>query len=418
MAVTIVKRPLAVVPAFNDIEFHATSDQFAVSDFSFYVTVTIVSYSKTFVYTPVGNQAGTLKINLKDIISKYVSNHYPFNSYGWQYVTDGIQDITVNIGEYYSGSIHSGTDFDFVVFNAALLREERAVYLPANYQVNTGRNDVWLNNLENGSSTSGRTTCRSDQDMTFYFLQTGTLQMTDVEITTYDSAGATIDTHGIANPAAVTFPAVGQDRYICINVGPSGLTNISSGLVTGGFPIITASVASYRIAFYARSSSGGSINYYYRYVDIDDCSPKYDTWNLFYLNRFGAFDFVNMYGNHAKTLKSNKVLYKPIHTDFEGSYENVGVGDETVSMPLSMSQRVLDSSYEQRQLLKSDWLTDFQIEALQDLITAPEAFAQLYGVYRKFQVEDTQYRFKVESEKLKSLEVNLSEGMTEARQNG
>ena len=415
MAVTVIKRPLATVPAYNDIEFHATSDQFAISDFKFYITIEIVSYATTFTITPTGT-SGTIKFNVWEQIKKYVSNYYPFGAYGWQYVTDGIQDITVNIGEYYSGSVHTGTDYDFEVFNASLTRAERATYLPANYEVDAGRNNVWLNNLYEGSSTSGRTTCKSDQDMVFYFLQTGAMRMSEVVITTYDSAGATIATSTIAAPSPSVYPATGQIRYMCINVGPHGLTNIASGSVTGAYPIITASVASYQIAFYGRTSMGGAINFFYRYVDIDDCAPKYDNVTLHYLNRFGAFDFVNIYGNHQKTLQSQKTFYKGLNTYFDGSYEEVGVGDTTVSTPLSMNEKVLNSSYENRQVFRSDWLTDFQIEALQDLITSPAVHSQDGSIYKKYQVTDNRYQFKNINEKLQRLDVNLSEGVTERRQ--
>jgi hypothetical protein len=415
MAITVLNRPLSVVPAYNDIEFKASSDQYGVADFKFYVTLEIVSYAATFTFTPKGTN-GILNINLYDTIKKYVSNYYPFSGWGFQQVVDGIQDITVNIGEYYSGAVHAGTDFDFTVFNASLTREERAVYLPKDYHVATGRNNVWLNNLDNGDATAGRSSCKSDQDMTFYFLHTGTLQITEVEVITYNSAGTTLGTSVIDNIHKV-FPATSGSRYVCVNLGPNGLTYIDPGQVTGTYPIMTPSVASYRLAFRGRTSLVSGSNYFYRFIDIDDCAPKFDKIPLFYLNRFGAYDFYSFYGNHQKTLTANKTYYMGLNTYLEGSSEEVGVGDHIVNSPISISKKTLNTTYEKNQRLSSDWLSDFEIEALQDMITSPIVFTQQNEQHKKYSISDTQYRFKNVGEKLQRLDVNLSEGTTERRQN-
>lgn len=415
MAVTEVFRPLLVVPAYNDIEFYAQSDQYAVPDFKFYITIDIPSVSAQFVLTPTGS-LGQIRFNICDIVKKYVNNYYPFAAYGWQLTAGGIIDVTVNIGEYYSGAVHTGSDYDFAIFNASLNRAERAVYLPANYQVAAGRNNAWLNNLKDGDSATARTSCKSDQDMVFYFLQTGAMQITDIEINTYDSAGSLLGISGITNPYAVTFPAVNNARYVCVNVGPNGLSNIDAGDVTGTFPIITPSVASIYIRFIGRTVALGAETFFDRYIDIDDCAPKYDKVTLHYLDRYGAFDFVHLYGNHQRTLRTNKTFYKGMNSYFEGSYEYVGVGDQTVPSPLSLSQKVLSSTYECNQLLRSDWLDDFQLEALQDLITSPMVHTQAGEEYKKYQVTDNTYRFRNVGDKLQRLDVNLSEGTTERRQ--
>lgn len=147
MAVTIVKQPLSVVPAHNDIEWQATSTQYTQPDFAFYVTVTVVSYSITlnFKIAPVNNDR--LYFNLIEITRKYVSNYYPFQVYGWQTATDAIQEFTVNIGEYYSGTVHAGSDETILAYNASLTKEERRLYQPSLYEVTGTKNNDWLNNL-------------------------------------------------------------------------------------------------------------------------------------------------------------------------------------------------------------------------------------------------------------------------------
>jgi len=415
MAVTIVKQPLSVVPAHNDIEWQATSTQYTQPDFAFYVTVTVVSYSITlnFKIAPVNNDR--LYFNLIEITRKYVSNYYPFQVYGWQTATDAIQEFTVNIGEYYSGTVHAGSDETILAYNASLTKEERRLYQPSLYEVTGTKNNDWLNNLYNGSATNGRTSCKINQDFVFYFLETGARSVELVTITTYDSSNTLLGTSVISN--SFDPPSSTATKHLCINLGPSGLDNIDSGAVTGTYPIITSSVASYMIAF--RIDNGTGYNYFYRYVDIDRCAPKFEKVTVHYLNRKGAYDFYNFYGNHQKSLNINKSVFSGITERFEGSYDLVGTGTIYPNSPIAPNKKTLEISYETIRVLRSQYLSDFEIEALQDLITSPDIIIQTdEKLYLRVTSQDLNYRFKNIGEKQQILEITLNEGFTERRQRG
>lgn len=415
MAITIVRQPLDVVPAHNDIEWQATSTQYTQPDFAFYVTVTVVSYSITlnFKIAPVNNDR--LYFNLREITQKYISNYYPFQTYGWQTATDAIQEFTVNIGEYYGGTVHAGSPVTIIAYNASLNKEERRLYQESLYEVTTTRNNAWLNNLYNGTSTAGRTTCKSLQDFVFYFLQTGARTVDLVTINTYNSGGSLIATSVIDNPYKT--PANTQSKHICINLGPSGLDNIASGDVTGTYPIITPSVASYQIVF--RIDNGSGYNYFYRWVDIDNCAPKFENITVHYLNRFGAYDFYNFYGNHINGLKIEKNTFTGLTERFQGSYDLVGTGTIYPTSPLTANRRTLNVNYEKTRILKSQFLSDFEIEALQDLVTSPNIIIQTEEKnYTRITCEDLTYQFKNIGEKLQTLEIVVNQGITEVRQHG
>lgn len=418
MAITINKHPFSVVPAHNEIEWEANSNQTAQPDFAYYITVTVVSFSKTYNFKVVPIQ-GKLYYSASELVKKYVSNYYPFNEYGWQSCVDGLQEFTFNIGEYYGGTVHAGSNFTLYAWNGSLMKEERRTYLPNNYEVTDNRgagqpNNLWLNNLENGTSATGITKCKTTGDFVLYFLLTGAIGVETIEIQTYNAANSLIGTSYIANPF---YPASNiNTMYMCINVGFSGLINIPSGQVTGTFPIITNSVHHYSVSV---KTNDGSNNYTYgfRIVERDDCQPKFDKIPIFYLNRFGAFDFINTYGNNTKTLTVTKNTYSSIQKKFEASYYNDSTTSDTIpNSPLASSRKILSSTYKISRTLWTEWLSDFESEALQDLITAPVVFIQVASGYVMLSVDDTKYSFIEASEKMKQLQIKLSDSISERRQ--
>ena len=230
---------------------------------------------------------------------------------------------------------------------------------------------------------------------------------------TYDSNGALIGTSHIANGYVSMSPYT--NNYVCINCGTNGLSQISSGVVTGAYPIITASVASYVVSF---RNVGSPYYYYERTFQIDDCAPKYEKVNVQYLNRYGAFDCFNFYGNHEKNNKHEKAYYKTISNYFEGSYYLTGSGFVTGANPQTPNRKTLSSTYEQKRILISEYLSDFEIESLQDLIGSPRIIINNdVGDYDIYTNDDLNYHFKPAGEKLQSLQISLSSGITEQRQN-
>lgn len=412
MAVTLSKQPLPVVPAYNDIEFEAISTQSAQPNFNFYITVTVGS-NPSVVYRK-SNGTSTITFNAVEIIKKYIKNYYPYSIYGWRKCTDAIQDVVINIGEEYGSTptVYTGTNVTITAWNASLTRRERNTFIISDYEVGSSTNDEWLNKFEDSTSTA-ISNCKSNQDLTFYFLSTGNYEAEKVEVETFNSSGTSLGTSVIACPVyPVTNP---EDRYVCINIGVAGLSNIASSLVTGVYPIITGSVASYRLKFWFNDGTGTRL-YSYRNVIITDCDPKL-TGNvtIHWLNRNGAVDTRNMYGKHSLITNSNKITYKPNHRAFEGSYSissshNVGLNPQTGS-------KVLSSSFEQKREIQTGWLSDYEMEQMKELITSPLVFIQDgVGDYTRVIVENTQVVSK-KGEALQSLSLTLSEGITEWRQN-
>jgi hypothetical protein len=421
MAVTINKQPFYIVPANNDIEFEAISDQVASANFQYYVTVTVESTSAVYTYR-IDKTPGTnvCYFNLRSLAEKFVRNYYPFGLTGFNPVLNGIDNFTVNIGERYGATPanYAGTDIDIMCWNGALTLRERADYLPINYDnSNPTIVDIqWLNNIDTSNLT-----IKSDQDLTFYFLQTN-MKVLQCHIKVYNAAGTIINVLTIANNVAVVNT---EDKYVCINISPSAVNQLDTdtpaditydfGYASPPFVFNTgpATDAAYYVAYFQMDATPSGERFFT--VTIDDLCTVYDNVSLFYLNRKGAFDFHNFYGNHSKNKKVNRSHYKSLHGKFEGSHlaGSVVYGPS----PLSISKKILSSNSEKTWSLQSDWLSDFDGIKLEDLIDTPGLFVcHEFQDYERFTIDDNTFDYKKVNDKLVDIKVNLSAGVEERRQ--
>ena len=401
MAITTTAKPHAYVPAGNDIYFGSTSDKTTQPNFMYYITVAVGANTFTFV-KPARPTTADLVFNCRKCIEKALQQYYPFGQYGWQTVNGGILQITVNIGERYGTTltIYPGTNYQFYVWNAVLEREERRTYLPATYQYPNCLNQI-------PSATSGKT----DKDLTFYWLLPSVSALTNLTVTTYDVTGATLGIYKIGNPfVAVTTP----NLYICINAGWTGLTNITSGVVavSGSLPIITPTVVSYQLAFNGPSSSTTYT------VSQSNCCSAVSSKTLFYLNRYGAFDVINLCANSRKTTEITKTFYRAIDNYFEGSYLDASNAIITPSNPLDINKRVLSNVNELKEQLTSGYLNDSQVALYSECWKASKHFLQnTTNDYRIVVQEDNSFAFKQgKVDKLIQFVANISHGHVNRRQ--
>ena len=117
---------------------------------------------------------------------------------------------------------------------------------------------------------------------------------------TYDSSGSTISTFDIDNKVT----PLTDVKMLKIPSAPNTLNNIAnSEISTGAQPIITGSVASYRILLLDTISSVVSEEIYFNV----DSECRYETRRLEFLNSLGGFDGFNLrkLAEDRKRLKEN-----------------------------------------------------------------------------------------------------------------
>lgn len=403
MAITTIKRPLYLIPAYNDSEYLAGSTQTAQPNFVYYVKVTIDT-AEEYIHEIPPDPNGQCYFNAVAYTRKYIENYYPFGEHDLK-VHPGFRLFTVNIGEKYGTTpvVYPGTDHSFSTWNASLRKKTRSLYNPDNYASLAVDGECKLLNIFPDTIN-----VKLDQDLVLSWIQWDTF-FTTITINTYLSTGALRDTITI-DPDSTTFP-----QYLNFNIGPESLNTFQATVnplryTSSILPWFNSSVAYYIISIDGINTIR---------VNIVEPCEKFTDYPLFYLNVNGAFDCINMQGNHKDVFNIEKKFYKGLNNRFEGSYETViGTVLTTGPNPLGTNDKTLNISYEETLTLMSQPLNQSQLDILLDLYTSPYTFINVGAYdYVKYSCKDSQYQLKRDIiEKIVQLEAVLNAGVTEVRQ--
>lgn len=408
MAVTTIKRPFEIVPAYNDSEFLASSTQTAQPNFVYYVEITVDS-GETFIKRIPPDPDGNCYLNMVGFTRKYVKNDYPFGASDWTYMVNNSNGFTVNIGEEYGSTptVYPGTDYYFLAWNAALTKKERALYRFPDYVCTTADGINLLNTW--GSSIYAK----SYQDLVAFFIQYD-FPIDHVNIVTWNSSGLK-NTIVLLNPLN-SFPAV-----VGFNISPDSIndlvTKIPARVDSISFlPAFSGDEIYYDVTF---SNATDTVEYTVRVYLYAACETMFTEQNLYYLNRKGAYDYQPFQGNHRDNFNIDKKFYQGLSSSFEASFETVSGSVATSGPnPLSINDRALNISYEEVLTLVSQPLTQAALNALKDMFTSPNIFLNIgFQDYVRYSNKDVNYQLKQELvEKIVTIEATLNAGITERRQ--
>ena len=286
----------------------------------------------------------------------------PNNVYGWQKCTDAIRKIRVNIGETYgtTPTYYAGSNVDYIVWNGVLEELDFPSYDYTDFVFSAAADRFrYLSRL-------GTRDTFEDRSLFAYTLTSVANDAGSLRIKTYDSAGSLIGTSNIANPYAAS--TTYTDKYLCIDVGHKGLSQISSGLVTGAYPIITSSVASYTVEDSTTYASSSTITLLMT-VTIK-CEAKCEPYVLHALFKNGDFESVPFPKVSEINNQTVKVTYKRNPFALTGSYYTYS--------NFTGREITLNSTTQQRITLQTDWMTYEEIEAFKEIIDAPQVYID-YG---------------------------------------
>ena len=407
MAVTLIQTPSTtkITPAYNENWFIAESDETAQPNFKFRVDILDMISGSTWT-EQIEPIYGTNRIHFDAgaYAEKYMVNYFNGNTYGWQNCVDAYRPMRIDIGETYGTTPTyyppSGSTL-YHVWNAGLDTQTYAYYDANNYLYDaTTANYKFL-------TKTGNFKVFDDRSNYLYFIGTigNTTDLPSLLINTYDASGTLIGTSYIDRPNYTT--GLYDDQYQCIDIGVKGLTNIPSGLVTGTYPIITSSVASYEIRTYYSvidQDSFVSMNYI-------TCNPKYTVYTLHYLNQKGGYDTLHC------TKVSEKTSTKTVTTFKQNPWNEVSnVMTYNQSMMLEKTQGVtLTDSLK----LNSDWLTQEEFDLHRDLFASTDIRLDLGSSTPNISVKITNGNYiQKNNDKLRMLSFDLSYTFNNHRQRG
>ncbi|MDJ0503763.1 MAG: hypothetical protein PX635_00745 [Nostocales cyanobacterium LE14-WE12] len=374
MAITVTQTPAAYTPNYNAQAFRATSNQTSVSDFTYRVIVTdlITGTSQTY-NCPKRPVLSDLWFDAKVFTDQFIQNYVPKNTYGFQRCTDAIRKIRVNIGEYYSASYHAGSNYDYIIWNGVAKPLDWVYYDSSDYVYkNSTSNFKYITsdvyNTLTGWYTSNKITF-PDKSHFIYALSSENNDLEFFRINTYDSGGTAIGVYDIPNPyqSGTTY----TDKYVAIDVGHKGLTNISSSLytvVSGAASIMGATVAYYDIIDgYTMPPVTARQNISRIYVG---CEPTFTVYTIHYLAKSGNFETLNFNKMSELTETSEKTFYRQNPNSLNGS--SWGYGRD------AMWEKCLSSIGQESILLNTDWLSEDQFNFHREIFTSPVLYID-YG---------------------------------------
>lgn len=401
MAVALFQTPSTTkaTPAYNENWFIASSTQTAQPNFKFTVKITDVATSTQWT-EQIEPVYGTNRIyfDAAAYAEKYMVNFFNGNTYGWQDCTGSYRQITVNIGETYGSTptYASGTDLTYNVWNAGLDTQTFAYYNADDYLYNSSTSNYKY------LTATGDLNVYEDRSNYVYFLGTvgNTTDLPQLRIRTFDANGNIIGNSTIARPNATT--GLIGDQYQCIDIGLKGLTSIASGLVTGAYPIITPSVASYTVRQFVNT---GLIRCFIK------CNPKYTVYSLHYLNQKGGYDTLHCTKVSEKTSTKSATTFKQNPWN---DVSNVMTYNPSMMLEKTQGITITDSLK-----LNSDWLTQEEFDRHRDLFASTDIRLDLGSSTPNIAVKITNGNYiQKNNDRLRMLSFDLSYTFNNHRQRG
>lgn len=394
MALTLHQEPQELTPAYNDQIFTALSDQIAVSDFKYVVTV-IVNGDTANTYTEdiLQRPDGWLVFNAMQWVKNYIEHYLELDgvvmSYPINIATNKSVSVEVKIKEYYTAAIQSTDTTTYEAFDACLEDNDFRNYDFADYLFAGTTGFYFLSKNIETITPDPRITL--NQPLFLHFINNGTV--VDNIIITLRRGGSAIDTVSIAS---LPTPVTAYDVYQ-LYVG------------TQIFSVAPAVGDVVRVDF-IDSLSASLLRWSYT---VEDICTKYTDYVIYYLDRDGnilPFHFeMKSKKNHTKKVNS-VALNKNILNTTTGAY-----GSTTYDREEHIVSIATESTIE----LNTNWLTQLQIEQLKDLFDSPMVYIWDYNTLRSCKVTNNSFEeYQINNEPLNVLNITVDLGITETRQRG
>jgi hypothetical protein len=382
MALTITQYPLSKTPAYNDQWFIGSSNQTAISDFYYKIDFTCNSVTLTEKVLPDLN--GRFVYNAKEKAKNFIEHYFNPNDTGLVEAINKAVSVTLTVTEYYSGALQTAGAYtmSYVAFDACLNEEDFESYVPNTYCTNLLGSPKALN-------VADSVVTPLTDIWVHFFAQTN---WSSVAVSFFDEFGS-IESYSFPIPSTT------NNKIYSMNIGYKGiLANLSYQLTAG-----------MSVSFIIYDSSNSAVANYIYYV-TDVCS-RYDVTRLYYLSRSGRILYKQF------SLAATKRMSKKT--------SNVRLGKGNVVSGIMTTNRWDREVHEVANVttytstLTSDWISEAQNEALQELFDSPIVWQHDGTNYIPVTITDTSYDFKKHnSDKLFNYTVNIEYNTQETRQRG
>lgn len=345
MAITITEQPKSHTPIYNDMVFKMTSNLVSNPKFMFGVDVSLViegtgtEYLGRLKSAPVSNfydfYFNIGYFNLKELIKRSPL----FNSRGDGLLKDKSHVIRVTPGEEYAASASgvatyypSASAIEFVGFNGSLRLNEFIQFVPSDLiNTTTIAASSGIGQYIMSSYTQPKNILRSTLNELTFLCNGGTNTRA---LVTYYNNNALISAQTVAVTTA-------NKTDITVNGSYNNLA-------------VPTNATRYTIAL-ERISNGNDLSPTYSYNLVDACS-KYPTLNVYFQNKWGAYDSFIF---NKKSIKRDSIDRKTYQK--QDRYIN---GYNSYDPAI----RTYDSQIKTRHTLSTDWVTEDEMNWLSELV--------------------------------------------------
>ena len=393
MALTLKQVPQDIMPAYNKQYITAISNQIAIADFKYIVTVEVNGSGQIYTENILQRPDGYLVFNAEQWVKNYIQHFFnPTLSLATpiQVATNKLVSVDIYIKEYYSGTIHTAQQerIRYSAFDGCLNDKAFAVYDFADYVFNGTSGKYFLSKDITTITPDNRLMLA--QDFYLHFIQNTTTAITNISVDLRRGA-STIDNVNIA-----ALPSAGTlSLYVM---------RLNSTMFTTATPQLGDVI---RTSF--NSAAGNIVRYS---ITLKELCTKYKDYVLYYLDRDGNILFFH-FEKLSKTNFNKKVNAVTLQKD----YLNASFNYTSNSWDREMHNisTMIDSTI----TLNTDWITELQSTQLNDLFSSPIVYLWDGTEYRPVTITTNSYEeYKLDNESLFNYSVTCTFDTMETRQRG
>ena len=390
MALTVYQQPESFTPAYNDQIFTAKSNQIAVADFKYIVTIVVNGdTANTYTEDILQRPDGYLVFNAKEWVQNYIEHYFEFDNINLaspiNLATGKRVRAQVKIYEYYTAAIQSTTTINYDAFDACLTDKKFNDYDQTDYGFGSTGGLYFLSKDVDTITPDNRIAL--NQPFFIHFIPP---PCNNINIKLY--RGITLIQ--TINIASLPTPVVNTDIYQ-LYLG----SNIFTSPLVGDTVIVKF-----------KNNTTDLLDYEFSYQDI--CT-KYQDYVIYYLDRDGnilSFHFEQKSKKNFTKKVNTVTLNKNVLNTTTGAYGSTSYDRE---------DHVISTAIESTIDLNTTWLTQLQITQLKDLFDSPIVYVWDYNSLRSCRVTNTSFEeYQLNNESLIQLAITIDLGITETRQRG
>lgn len=377
MALTFIKEPKEVTPAYNDSWYVVSSTEYANEGFYYRVSVGVNGVEKVWNIPPAPD--GKLYFNARDYVINFIKREIDFNNKtDIQLITD--KYIEVGLIFFEADDNLTAVNKTFYAFDGCLYNDEFDTY-------NVGTNwRTWQDNqIDTLFNADNRVTL--NQDVWFHFTETLSISGTWTGIEVF---------YNNVSLGSPTYPSPYDGGFInALNIGTYLISDLGETPAIGGTVDININA----------NIGGEDVVYKTISYTIQDICTKYPIKTLYYLRRDGQIVFKHF------ELVSNKSVEKINNTVRQSRSAIYNTWDR---------EKFTTSTQTTKQIvLNSNWITESQSDALQELFDSPVVWLYENNKYIPVSITDKNYNVKTHRvDKAFNYTVTCEYDIRETRQRG